>query len=85
VFPEGRHTTDGRIAPFRAGVGLLANSLAIPIVPLRIDGLFEVKKAKKKFARSGKIKVKIGAPVRFPPDSAPHRIAAELQEVVENL
>jgi len=85
VFPEGRHTTDGKIAPFRAGVGLLANSLAIPIVPMRIDGLFEVKKAKKKFARSGRIKVKIGAPVRFPPDSAPHWIAAELQEVVENL
>jgi long-chain acyl-CoA synthetase len=85
VFPEGRHTTDGKIAPFRAGVGLLANNLAIPIVPLRIDGLFEVKKAKKKFARSGRIKVKIGAPVRFPPDSAPHWIAAELQEVVENL
>jgi len=85
VFPEGRHTTDGKIAPFRAGVGLLANNLAIPIVPLRIDGLFEVKKAKKKFARSGRIQVKIGAPVRFPPDSAPHWIAAELQEVVENL
>jgi long-chain acyl-CoA synthetase len=85
VFPEGRHTTDGKIAPFRAGVGLLANNLAIPIVPVRIDGLFEVKKAKKKFARSGRIKVKIGAPVRFPPDSAPHWIAAELQEVVENL
>jgi long-chain acyl-CoA synthetase len=85
VFPEGRHTTDGKIAPFRAGVGLLANNLAIPIVPLRIDGLFELKKAKKKFARSGRIKVKIGAPVRFPPDSAPHWIAAELQEVVENL
>jgi long-chain acyl-CoA synthetase len=85
VFPEGRHTTDGKIAPFRAGVGLLANNLAIPIVPMRIDGLFEVKKAKKKFARCGRIKVKIGAPVRFPPDSAPHWIAAELQEVVENL
>jgi hypothetical protein len=52
---------------------------------MRIDGLFEVKKAKKKFARSGRIKVKIGAPVRFPPDSAAHWIAAELQEVVENL
>ena len=27
VFPEGRHTTDGKIAPFRAGVGLLAETL----------------------------------------------------------
>ena len=85
LFPEGRHTTDGKVGPFRAGVGLLANNLAIPIVPLRIDGLFELKKAKKKFARPGKIQVKIGAPVRFSPDSAPERISAELRKTVENL
>ena len=85
VFPEGHHTTDGKMRPFRAGVGLLANNLAIPIVPMRIDGLFELKKAKKKFAPPGKISVKIGAPVRFPPDSAPEWIAAELQKSVENL
>ncbi|MGH9505143.1 MAG: AMP-binding protein [Terriglobales bacterium] len=85
VFPEGRHTTDGKIGPFRAGVGLLANNLAIPIVPMRIDGLFELKKAKKRFARPGKIQVKIGKPVRFPPVSSPEWIAAELQKKVEAL
>jgi long-chain acyl-CoA synthetase len=85
VFPEGRHTADGKMVPFRAGVGLLAINLAIPIVPMRIAGLFELKKAKKKFARPGMIKVKIGAPVRFPRDSAPAWIAAELQRAVENL
>ena len=85
VFPEGHHTTDGKMRPFRAGVGLLANNLAIPIVPMRIDGLFELKKAKKKFAPPGKISVKIGAPVRFPRDSAPEWIAAELQKTVESL
>jgi long-chain acyl-CoA synthetase len=85
VFPEGRHTTDGKIAPFRAGVGLLANNLGIPIVPMRIDGLFELKKAKKRLALPGKIEVKIGAPLRFPSDSAPDWIAAELQRTVESL
>jgi long-chain acyl-CoA synthetase len=85
VFPEGRHTTDGKMCRFRAGVGILANNLAIPIVPMRIDGLFELKQAKKKFAGPGKIQVKIGAPVVFPPESAPETIAAELQKAVENL
>jgi long-chain acyl-CoA synthetase len=85
VFPEGRHTTDGKIGPFRAGVGLLAKNLAIPIVPMRIDGLFELKKAKKRFAPPGRIKVKIGAPVRFQRDTASEQIAAELQRAVENL
>ncbi len=60
VFPEGRHTTDGKINTFRAGIGLLANNLKIPIVPVRIDGLFELKQAGKHFARPGKIRVTIG-------------------------
>jgi len=85
VFPEGRHTTDGNMRPFRAGVGLLANNLGIPIVPMRIRGLFELKQAGKKFARPWKIEVNIGAPVQFPRDSDPERIARELQKLVEQL
>jgi long-chain acyl-CoA synthetase len=85
VFPEGRHTTDGQMHPFRAGVGLLANNLAIPVVPMRIDGLFELKQAGKKIARPGQIRVKIGVPVRFPADSDPQWIARELQTKVDQL
>ncbi len=44
VFPEGRHTQDGRLLPFRTGIGLLANNLHIPVLPMRIDGLFEIKR-----------------------------------------
>jgi long-chain acyl-CoA synthetase len=84
VFPEGRHTTDGKILPFRAGIGLLANNLGLPIVPMRIDGLFAVKQAGKKFARPKQIKVKIGAPVKFV-DQNPETIAKELHKIVEQL
>ena len=85
VFPEGHHTTDGKLRPFRAGIGLLANNLRIPVVPMRIDGLFELKKAGRKFAAPGKISVRIGAPVRFDPDSDPEWIARELQKRVSEL
>jgi long-chain acyl-CoA synthetase len=85
IFPEGRHTVDGKINPFRAGIGLLANSLGIPVLPMRIVGLFEVKQAGKKFALPGKIRVRIGKPVRFHPGNAPERIARELQIAVEEL
>jgi long-chain acyl-CoA synthetase len=85
VFPEGRHTVDGRLSPFRAGIGLLANRLGIPIVPMRIDGLFEVKAAGKRFAPPGCIEVRIGDAVRFPPASEPEEIAARLQKLVADL
>ncbi len=85
VFPEGRHTADGKMLTFRAGIGLLANNLQIPIVPMRIDGLFDVKQAGKKFTPPGQVKVKIGAPVQFAPGTDPEHVAQELQKIVEQL
>jgi long-chain acyl-CoA synthetase len=85
VFPEGRHTVDGKMNPFRAGIGLLANNLGIPVLPMRIRGLFEVKQAGKKFAAPWKICVRIGQPMTFPAGVAPELIARELQRAVESL
>jgi long-chain acyl-CoA synthetase len=85
VFPEGRHTTDGNMIPFRAGIGLLAEDLGIPVLPLRIDGLFEVKQAGKKFAKPRTISVRIGEPINFPPGTDPQKIASDLQKAVEAL
>jgi long-chain acyl-CoA synthetase len=85
VFPEGRHTADGKMNPFRAGIGLLANNLGIPVLPVRIRGLFELKQAGKKFAPPWKISVRIGQPMKFAPGSDPEQIARELQSAVEAL
>ncbi len=85
VFPEGRHTVDGKMNPFRAGIGLLANNLGIPVLPMRIVGLFEVKQAGRKFAAPLKIGVRIGKPMKFAAGSDPGQIALELQSTVEAL
>ena len=85
VFPEGRHTTDGTMNPFRAGIGLLAENLGIPVLPMRIEGLFEVKQAGKKFVKPYTISVRIGQPKKFPPGTEAQTIAAELQKAVEAL
>jgi long-chain acyl-CoA synthetase len=85
VFPEGKHTEDGKLCPFRTGVGLLANNLRIPILPMRIDGLFEIKNAKKKYAAPGKIQVRIGKPMQFAPETNLEEIARALQKAVESL
>ena len=85
IFPEGRHTTTGEINPFRAGIGLLVNNLNIPVLPMRIHGLFELKQAHKKFAPPGKIRVRVGRPLEFPKDAEPEKIARDLQKAVEAL
>ena len=85
VFPEGRTTDDGAMRRFRAGIGLLATNLGVPVVPVRIDGLFELKHAGKKFARPGQVRVRIGPPVEFPRDTLPEEIARDLQKRVQEL
>jgi len=85
VFPEGELTPDGKLQPFRAGIGLLANNLRIPVVPLRIDGGYEIREAHSLFNRPGRIRVHIGKPVEFPAESDPQQIARELEKYVAAL
>jgi long-chain acyl-CoA synthetase len=85
IFPEGRRTETGEMAPFRSGIGLLATQLNLPIIPMRIDGLIKFKIAKKHYAPPYAVQVKIGEPVSFEPSADPEEIAKELQKIVERL
>jgi long-chain acyl-CoA synthetase len=42
LFPEGERSIDGEIKSFRKGAAILASYLNAPIVPVAIDGLFDV-------------------------------------------
>jgi long-chain acyl-CoA synthetase len=85
VFPEGHHTVDGKLRHFRSGVGLLTKNLNVPVIPVRIDGLFEIKQAGRKFAWPGQVRVRLGTPIQFPSAADPQEIAHELQKLVETL
>ncbi|HXE74713.1 MAG TPA: AMP-binding protein [Candidatus Xenobia bacterium] len=85
VFPEGELTKDGRLARFQSGIGLLATKLNLPVLPVRVDGLWELKQAGKRFARPGAVRVTLGAPLRFAPDADPAAIAADLERAVTSL
>lgn len=85
VFPEGLRTQTGEIAEFRKGIGLLATRLNLPVVPMRIDGMFPFKRDKKHYAPPGAIQVLIGPPLRFAADADPEQIARELQGKVQDL
>jgi len=85
IFPEGRRTEAGEIAPFRSGVGLLATQLNLPVIPMRIDGLFPFKIAKKHYAPPYAVQVRIGDPVRFEATDDPEEIAKQLQKMVQAL
>jgi long-chain acyl-CoA synthetase len=81
VYPEGVRTPDGKPSPFRSGLGVLAARLNVPVLPLRIDGLYEMKLKGHKIARPGQLRVIIGKPMRFPPDTPPEEITNQVESV----
>jgi long-chain acyl-CoA synthetase len=87
VFPEGEvnNTETGAMAPFQSGIGVLAQNLRIPILPMRLDGVWQMKREHRRLARQGEITVRIGAPITFPPDTPPDEIARLLAKVVQSL
>jgi long-chain acyl-CoA synthetase len=87
VFPEGEinDTPDGRMAKFQRGIGILAQNLNLPIVPMRLDGLAQMKQAHRRLARPGELTVTIGTPVTFPRETPPDQIATHLESIVRSL
>ena len=67
---------------FKAGIGVLAQSLQVPVVPVRLEGLYELKRRKQYFAESGMVKVIFEEPVRFGLGSDQTMIAADLERRV---
>ena len=87
IFPEGEvnNSEDGRMAPFQSGIGLLAENLGIPIIPMRLDGVWQMKREHRRLAHMGEITVRIGAPVTFPPGTSPDEISRRLESLIPSL
>jgi len=65
IFPEGKMSRDDEIAPFLPGVGMIASKLAIPVIPVRIEGLNRVLHPTWKMARMGSVRIAFGAPLHL--------------------
>jgi long-chain acyl-CoA synthetase len=87
VFPEGvvNNSSDGRMAPFQSGIGMLAENLNVPLIPMRLDGVWQMKREGRRFAHLREITVRIGAPVTFPLGTPPEEIARTLESLVTSL
>ncbi len=85
IFPEGTETKDGQIQPFRAGTGLLASELNVPVIPVMLRGLFELKKKRQYFVRPGRVSVTFGEPITFAQGMTPAEITNELERRISTL
>ncbi|HEX3249961.1 MAG TPA: AMP-binding protein [Pyrinomonadaceae bacterium] len=85
IFPEGEETKDGQIQPFKAGIGLLASELNVPVIPVRLRGLFELKQQRQLFAPAGAVSVTFGEAIKFSPEYTAEDIKKELERRIREL
>lgn len=63
IFPEGHRTDHGEIGPFQAGVGMIASTLRLPVVPIRLEGVERVLHRTWRWPRRGEVTVRFGVPI----------------------
>lgn len=80
LFPEGERTWDGRLLPFRPGVGVMAERLQLPVIPLMIQGLFEIWPRTKDRPVRGKAHLWIGDSVKMTPGESAGDFTRRLEE-----
>lgn len=87
LFPEGTRTQDGKIAPFKPGLGLLCRRGAATIVPVVIDGAFECWSRNKKLFSPGYIRVTYGKPItpEQVKDMGDEKLAELLTQTLRNM
>jgi len=85
IFPEGATSETGEMVAFRSGIGLLVKQLNLPVVPMHLDGLFDLKKEQRILTRPGHVRVTIGAPVKFTAQQEAGEITKELEKRVRGL
>jgi long-chain acyl-CoA synthetase len=85
IFPEGTETKDGKLQPFKAGIGLLASELNIPVIPIMLRGLFDLKQRRQYFVRPGSVSITFGDPLEFSRDNTPTEITNALELTLKSL
>jgi len=90
IHPEGTRSRDGKMHDFKGGAAKLAIDADVPVIPVRIDGAWNIfpphKKCPKVF-RFGKrypITISFGNPIA-PNGKSVDGLTAEIQSAVENL
>jgi len=63
LFPEGSRSPDGRVQEFKPGVGFLAKETGAPVVPLHIQGVFQVMPRHQRLPVPYPVRVRIGRPM----------------------
>ena len=70
IFPEGTRSSSRKMARFRHGVAILALEIGVPVVPVYLSGLRELRPKGSRETRPGPAGAEILPAIHFPPGTA---------------
>jgi 1-acyl-sn-glycerol-3-phosphate acyltransferase len=82
LFPEGTRSKDGRLQPFKNGIGKLILATQVPIVPVWIEGTHEAMPKGTFLAHPHRVTVRFGTPFQCAPDLEQAEIVATVEQAV---
>jgi len=85
IFPEGTRSMDGRMRAFRPGIGMLAQMSRVPVLPVGLVGLGELKQAQARWFRTGKLKVRVGEAIPFSQTASAEELTKQYEDAVRKL
>ena len=85
LFPEGSRSPDGRIQEFKPGIGFLAKETGTPVVPMHIQGAFQIMPRHQPLPLPGPVRVRIGKPMAPGPAEGSREFTARIEKAVRTL
>jgi 1-acyl-sn-glycerol-3-phosphate acyltransferase len=85
IFPEGTRSRTGEMAPFKGGIGLVAVHSRVPVLPVRIDGLWEVLPPGARWPHRRAASVRFGRPLIAFERESPREFTERLESAVRAL
>lgn len=85
LFPEGTRQPLGRMGEAKRGVGVLAMAAEVPIVPVLVQGTYDVLPPEAKALQEGKIRVAFGPAIQYTNTLATSSRAATRKEAAADL
>jgi len=90
IFPEGTRTRDGKMQEFKGGAAKLAIDAGVDIIPVRIDGAWDIYPPHQKspnilrFGRRYPLNISFGKPIE-PSEKSVEELTAQIQGEVERM
>ena len=85
IYPEGTRSPDGKLYRGRPGVAWLALKSGLPVIPVGMMGTRRVLPSGSVVPRPGRVEIRIGKPLTFPPEvteQAPAKARREITDAV---